>query len=384
MLIGEVMKCLHSGKCFCGEYCANNLRNRQRSFGGYCYRLKYRSWYRHFSYFIPIAKLSVKGEKYNQKYDYLNSKSCTCISIYDFIRATLTLGSLDSSSCYKRSFRLHSFRLGACLSAISLLEFDGNLKLNKDYNELDLSEKIFVNYWYGMIFTKIVAEQIFLVPWLGFVDNCPVKIEKDDEETKSRPDYVGLDINSGWHVFEAKGTKNKTKDMENRAITQAKMIKKIANKKPKTSNACIAELSASGVKIYLYDPVPDDDEHNGNNGDNVEGDHKAFLKAYYQSLISFIIENDNEQTSFKVGEYSFIGRKSILLGNEITIALPQEIIKYPEAADRFCKQLFETDEVSYDLPTQYSSIGLDGVLVFSKKPFEIVPEEVSKLSTILK
>ncbi|WP_321490660.1 hypothetical protein [uncultured Hyphomonas sp.] len=92
------------------------------------------------------------------------------------------------------------------------------------FDALDPTEKGGINYYLGMIATKLCADRALGVSWLIHYDWMVKNHEIEMKPGKSTPDLLGLGTNGLWNVFEAKGrNRGFLESVADTAKTQADM-----------------------------------------------------------------------------------------------------------------------------------------------------------------
>jgi hypothetical protein len=275
----------------------------------------------------------------------------------DYIRSILTVGFQDYAEFDKMHISLYAVRVGAMISTIPFLTFNNDLELSQAFSQLDRSEKTILNYWYGMTFTKIVAEQLFDVPWLANVDrmiNSGI-VNRQNNNRRITPDLAGFSKNdtTEWHVFEAKGRYSRTlnKDELKHAKDQAKSLASINSNVPKTTNVCIF-VGIGKPKIFLHDPSPQED---GIILSYSEGGGLSFFDFYYNPF-RYIF---SKYVKFKT-------ITCVILNNELLLSIPEAILENPNNAIEVCNKLPTLDSENAKI-----SLGKDGVLLRTKEDFKL-------------
>jgi hypothetical protein len=157
-----------------------------------------------------------------------------------------------------------------------------------------------------MIFAKIIAEKSLHVSWAAHAEILYQTLKKDGNmlldppDTKSLPDLVCYEDIKTYHIIEAKGQvqKPKPKQKEN-YIEQTKRISFINGEEPKSRNVCITVLKPL-FRIDLIDPDKDLERKLF-----VIINPLAFLKFYYEPVVAFLSEKE-EESSVKKEKYSQI------------------------------------------------------------------------------
>lgn len=74
------------------------------------------------------------------------------------------------------------------------------------FNQSDPTEKAMVNYYLGMMFTKLFADRLLQIPWLAHYSWMSNSGHAQLHSGRSTPDLLGFSVNTGrWNSFEAKG-----------------------------------------------------------------------------------------------------------------------------------------------------------------------------------
>ncbi len=152
-------------------------------------------------------------------------------------------------------------RWGMIRANLTLEPTSSSLHNSEAFKALDPTEKAWVNFSLGMVFTKIFAEKVLGMPWLmhfkWFAGAHSVKVRRG----KSTPDFIGLDPATGeYHVLEAKGRNSGfAQTVLDGAKEQANRVVNIDNKACKLHiGALLYRKKRQRLAFAWADPVPDE------------------------------------------------------------------------------------------------------------------------------
>lgn len=316
------------------------------------------------------ASITLESRNYKNQYSNWNGDYSYLINELHVIRAIITIGFQDKSDVYKMSTINKIYKVSLGMMALSFLEFGSKkLRLARSHMNLDPSEKTFLSYWYGMIFTKLVAEYHMDIPWLQHVDDLRIKgILSLKTKSKKRGDLVGYDKSRNWHALEAKCRSNYIPDLEDLRVSakeQVKNIKSINKDKPKTYSTVISRVLRSGVLIYLDDPDYSDGE-----GEHFSIEKERFFQSYYEGIITYLsIAKDADY----VESSGILFRTAPLRINVANNILFDDCLENYQIG--LCDQIYKNPKGAYSLErsplSEFSSesknIGSDGIAIFKIK-----------------
>lgn len=234
-----------------------------------------------------MANIRIECRQYGGRYARLNGERTCNVSKYAFLRAILTVGAQRLPDVFSGGLRHIMNRIGIWLSIASFLEWRASgVCLSARYGDLDMSEKGYISYWYGMALAKLVAESELSIPWLGNVDKMKASGALITSSTSNeRADLVGRGLHNDWHVIEAKGRSNEySRSLVVEAKNQAASVISVNGQSPATTSACIASLFTQPISVLLDDPT--------GNSSQVPGRWKIkddeFFVDYYRGIIQYL------------------------------------------------------------------------------------------------
>ncbi len=315
-----------------------------------------------------MAEITVRCRNYSGSYLRINGNHQRTVSKLSFIRAIITVGAQKYSDILNLGWRglLHRFGMG--IAALSFLEKrGGHLCLSPSYSSLDMSEKAAATYWYGMAFTKLVAESELSVPWLGHVDSLRARgVLQIMNGSRARGDLAGRDALGEWHVLEAKG---RSRRFDNTLIATAKgqaaRVISINGRLPSTTSASIARLDTIPISVLLDDP------RDVKAREKWKIDDEKFFQEYYRVIIKYLQRYRKDDIEIHQGVNFVVAPLSLypLIGSKqhsFRIGLPQQIFDKPEAApslvDKFAKLKGREKDKETDKNIN-QDVGPDGLLV---------------------
>jgi hypothetical protein len=177
--------------------------------------------------------------------------------------ATVTVGKAEEHqslcgiySAYERSMR-------TALIYSSLMESaTGRIVKAPSYEALDPSEKTAVSFYIGMTLVRLFSYSLFKVDWLLHLDLYKDSVNAQTQG-RSRPDFLGLNENEEWVVFESKGRSDYVtgRTMENlmgKAKAQSALLTSINGAGPLASFGAVSHFMDDGVLRFDLDDPPTD------------------------------------------------------------------------------------------------------------------------------
>lgn len=307
---------------------------------------------------------------------YKNGKNKIQLEWSELIHAAITIGrrSWDDvlahyyHSTQEMSFRYHMIH--------AFLKAENNqLMLSEAYKTLDPSEKGAVNYFIGMILTKVFASKLFDTNWLmhldayegNFYQSGSIHITPVDITNKSRPDFVGIDSSGRFNIFEAKGRVTFENATLNKAHDQTKKIRKINGVNPHLKLGCVSYHNNHIFKMRIRDPEEYEDD-----ALDLKIQKEEFFHDYYAYVYNRIFKSRNE----------IINRNGILFYRmkdeceKFTVGLEKDIYELLEKSQEnkvgFVKQFNELSIHLQDYRNRIKElnqkskerfVGYDGILI---------------------
>ena len=155
------------------------------------------------------------------------------------------------------------------------------------YDSLDGSEKRVVSYYVGMVAAKLIASQLFQVPWLMHLDRYRAMYSVELSGSR-RPDLFGVGVQENWCVMEAKGRSGRIgaavlSDLLASAKDQAQRVTLINGTAPTHQVGSASHYAFQArLRVDFVDPPGAPDEW------EPELDFDQFVRAYYQALLSLL------------------------------------------------------------------------------------------------
>jgi hypothetical protein len=304
----------------------------------------------------------------------LNGTRVVNVSRAAFLRAIITVGAQRLPDVFSGGLRQIVHRIGIWLSIASFLEvWAGSICLSARYGNLDMSEKGYVSYWYGMALAKLVAKSELAITWLGNIDKMKASGTLITSSTNNkRADLVGRGLYNDWHVIEAKGRSNEYSNLLiEEAKNQAAAVISINGQSPATTSACIASLFTQPISVLLDDPAGDSNKEQ----EKWKIKEDKFFEDYYRGIIQhlrkatlseepkdihsgFVTTKLFRREFFKL---PYSSRWDVPLWAEyLELGLLKSIYKDPKKAPDSIKDLPNDD--------YKGAIGKDGIAIFGPVP----------------
>jgi hypothetical protein len=213
---------------------------------------------------------------------------------------------------------------------------------------LDPSEKGAISYFWGLCFTKLLAERLFGIRELVHLSLYakPKRIRFRKHSLK-RPDLVGLDRHNNWAVFEAKGRSGVVSSkLMTQAKKQAAMVRSISAKAPRWRIALGVGFAKGRLKLDLLDPP--------------QANRRAFdldlrpedVQEKYYFPLRTLLESTSGTMGYRVDEELYVCTRLRAAG--LTIGLRADLLRTrPEVGS--------SDTALDPSATSETSVGLDGV-----------------------
>jgi hypothetical protein len=216
----------------------------------------------------------------------------------ELCRAAITVGrrSWEDVVPYGTYSFLEALWRLAMLRANVVLDSDGRLRKSEAFKNLERSEKGAVSFFFGNMFSKLLADKLFDVPWLLHVDRYASYLNPV-YRTDRRPDFVGMDTSREWLVFEAKGRAAYPGDnVMQRAKQQTGSLRTINGQLPKLRVAAASYFSNDRLRARLWDPTEHDDD-----APDLPLSATALLREYYAPLMDFVLSEAVPHRTVELG-----------------------------------------------------------------------------------
>lgn len=238
-----------------------------------------------------MSAIIVEASNFRGAYARLNGRHRIQVTYRSFLRAALTVGFPSWSEVWQSGWPVWLVQL--CFGVAgrgALKSHQGDLGLRRLNHDLDQSERSPLSYKQGMVFTKLVAEELLDVPWLANVDalrrNGDVETATGTEE---RGDLVGRGQDGTWHVLEAKGrTHGIDRTLIAKAKRQAANIVRVRQRTPETTSACISCLGEVPIRVLLDDPEPEPKPEGDEREQVLNFEEGRLWGQYYGGLASYL------------------------------------------------------------------------------------------------
>ncbi|EON90483.1 hypothetical protein [Plesiomonas shigelloides] len=200
----------------------------------------------------------------------------------EIVWAAITVGKRNSAQISSNGvFSLYEIINRSTLIWTTLKQNSNKLEQSSVYTSMDPTEKKFVSFSLGMVMSKLFALKLLRVPWLEHVANVNSSISTKTQ-TKSRPDFIGINKRNEFVIFEAKGrTNNYDASAQTTAKRQTKVIHKISSQKPVLRVACQSYFKHV-LEVFIEDP--EEVQEQPINIDVLEEDYFKSYYAIFQSL----------------------------------------------------------------------------------------------------
>jgi hypothetical protein len=212
------------------------------------------------------------------------------VSWEEIVWAAISVGKAQFAHITQHGvFSTFEFIYRAAIIYANLVEDStGRLRRSLAYDGLDSSEKGAISYFLGMTLTKLFANRLLGVPWLMHLDVYrqqlhPVLVGK------SKPDFVGLNINNDWVVMEAKGRTNDYEEsVLQKAKTQTQQLTTISGSQPVLRVASLTYFAAGYLEFAMRDP------REGRSDKRIPDlplTKREFVSTYYRPFAALLGEN---------------------------------------------------------------------------------------------
>lgn len=214
----------------------------------------------------------------------LNRRDSMSLHWHDLVWATMMVGKSPHEPLFPYGSHSALDALARIATLRSTLQVDlaGYLRKTNHYQALEKTEKGFVSYSHGMMFTKLFASHHLNIHWLTHltsIQNMPIQYYSG---SRTRPDLIGWTWNNGdeYSVFEAKGRSGTLDtDAVSKAKEQAQSIRSINGNPPSYSVATESFYYRNMLQGIAEDPTPSDDAI------DVKFEVKEYMKAYYAGAL---------------------------------------------------------------------------------------------------
>ena len=236
-----------------------------------------------------------------------------------------------------------------------------NLYRTDAFKSLDPTEKGAVNYFLGMVFCKLFADQLLGAPWLLHLDVFRDHLNVSFQTGRSRPDLVGHETGTGeWHAFESKGRASVPGlDEKDKAKKQAQRIVSVHGKSSQLHIGAITYFKGDVLHFYWRDPHPDEPKHL--NPIELKLPDEAW-GAYYEPVSEFLREAGEPATVTD-------GTPAMAMVEQANVAVGA----HPKILPLLLEQKWQmAHDVSRDLASDFHEKGYrpDGLIVKSSESWQ--------------
>lgn len=180
----------------------------------------------------------------------------------ELLTATYTVGRANKWSVLRHGvYSLYEMIYRTAMVEANLFEnADEFLEKSPAYIALDPSEKGAVSYFMGMTFTKLLSEKLLGIPFIMHLEVYEDVITRRVGRIvygrgKSRPDFIAMDNDLNWYVFESKGrTNGLPDDVLVKAKRQTRMIRTIGGDAPRLKVALATYFQNDIIRAKWEDP----------------------------------------------------------------------------------------------------------------------------------
>lgn len=158
------------------------------------------------------------------------------------------------------------------------------IKRSKAFYLLDPSEKGVINYFLGMIFSKLIASSRLNVVWLVHLDSYDKNLIKSTEENRKKPDFIGITNNDERIVLESKGWMKKRKDGISNALQQLRAVLGVEGEINILKVASILYEKDKELFLDVIDPAE-------KGLIKVFAGHSDYLKDYYARIFFLLLDS---------------------------------------------------------------------------------------------
>ena len=285
------------------------------------------------------------------------------------IAAALTVGRPSKSAVLRYGVYSRAELVSRLFQVVANLDpSNGCLARSPAYLGLDPSEKSAISYYCGMTLAKLIAEELFAVPFLQHIGSYPPPSVQ--YQTTLRPDLAGLDASGRWYVVEAKGRSNDANsDVLLKAKRQTMAVRCVNGASPRLRLAVVTDFPRGVLRVQLEDP--EDAE-----GVPVDWDVSVeqTLLLHYALYLAVITSYDNVEIAMGNRRFTAVqlAEVDLTIGVEVRLFRLLKALGLPTASDTLVKEILELLPRQVEhvraadvLPRGLSSvrIGGDGMLI---------------------
>jgi len=212
---------------------------------------------------------------------YKDGKCDLEFSESELIHASYTVGKTSWEEVHSNPYYSEqevNFRISMVKAFLNIEDL--YIKRSVNFEQLDPSEKVSINYFLGMVFSSLVMQKRFQVRWMIHLDLFEGK--KDYLVGNKRPDFIGKKLSSSWNLIEAKGVQVRKSSTIEKAKEQLVNLVSIDGFHP--DYKLISILYGKGeadLTIDIIDPVEKGDIE-------LETSGVDYVSDYYASVINIL------------------------------------------------------------------------------------------------
>lgn len=232
-----------------------------------------------------MGRLMIAASGFRGQLSPLNRHHRRTISAKKCIKFATTVGNSHFSRAFGRTVTALSLSVYRAMAIVCAIDFGHtSLQIRPEYSQLESTEKMNLSYWVGMTFTAISADALLDVPRLIHAQQHG-GIRRANKKSRSLADLVGMDRQSNWHVFEAKGRQKPPTTQESRDWkTQARTVASINGSPVSTRNYCVCLLK-NPISVNLVDPP------RKGKANHFSVDLSEIREGYYSPFVQFLKTN---------------------------------------------------------------------------------------------
>jgi hypothetical protein len=226
---------------------------------------------------------------------YFNNMAFLEVSWDELLDAIVTCGMpLYYLTNWNKKMRKKEIEFKIQLVDMSLeIDYSGYVTLSNELNYLDSSEKVFVMYYLGMLFTKIASKKIFEYDYLVHL-KLAEKYKSIKYNSKKRPDFLGFKLSDNdYAIFEAKGRMQLKSGLFTTAKRQVNSVTWVQGSKAKLGIVSVVHVKNNQLCCHLKDPDPTSENR-------FEFDKIDLIDFYYSPIFDLIddeMSNENKKIS---------------------------------------------------------------------------------------
>jgi len=308
-----------------------------------------------------MSKFEAIASSFGSTYGIVNGQHQVAVSKRRLLKFAANVGLQLVGVTKQKSQHTVALANYKALAMKCAVDFDGeSLRLPVGYSRMDMSEKVNISFWTGMVFAAIVADDILGISCLVHAASFRRQglLTVTEGSGRRLADFVGQDRAKKWHVIEAKARQRPASaKAQNAWKSQALTVSTVQGCKPATRSYVCTRVH-SPYTVELVDPAESDTDRTNQ---MISFPGNAIIRGYYGALTDWLAVDDTSirirrggaDLRVKLAGYDTQEREFVFWGMT------------QSAAEAVARSEIPRSEVTTDISD--TCIGSDGIVVTTSR-----------------